>query len=78
MEGGDGNCSGGSGAGKSWRRRIKALSMAFTWGNALRVLLLLILLAAITTAFLTLPVEKVKFPFPLLYSPVKCALDFAR
>lgn len=33
--------------------------MAFTWGSALRIALLLLLVAAVLTAFFTLPVEKV-------------------
>lgn len=43
---------------RPWRRR---LFMAFTWGSALRITLLLLLLAAVVVACFTLPVEKVLF-----------------
>lgn len=43
---------------RPWRRRF---SMAFTWGSALRITLLLLLVAAVATACFTLPVEKVRF-----------------
>lgn len=43
---------------RPWRRR---LFMAFTWGSALRITLLLLLLAAVVIACFTLPVEKVLF-----------------
>lgn len=39
--------------------------MAFTWGYALRITLLLLLLAAVVTAFFTLPVEKILKDFLL-------------
>ncbi|KAH9682925.1 tvp38/tmem64 family inner membrane protein ydjz [Citrus sinensis] len=41
---------------RPWRRR---LSMAFTWGSALRITLLILLVAAVVTACFTLPVEKI-------------------
>lgn len=47
---------------RPWRRR---LFMAFTWGSALRFTLLLILIAAVVTAFFTLPVEKILKDFLL-------------
>ncbi|XP_052190218.1 uncharacterized protein LOC127799952 [Diospyros lotus] len=40
-----------------WRRRLSI--MAFNWTSFLKITLLLLLLAAIATAFLTLPVEKI-------------------
>lgn len=43
---------------RPWRRR---LSMAFTWGSALRITLFILLVAAVVFAFFTLPVEKVSF-----------------
>ncbi|GFY85176.1 hypothetical protein Acr_03g0019500 [Actinidia rufa] len=45
---------------RPWRHR---LSMAFNLGSFLRITLLLLLIVAIATAFLTLPVEKVRFRF---------------
>lgn len=47
---------------RPWRRK---LSMAFTWGSVLRITLLLLLVAAITTACLTLPIEKILKDFLL-------------
>lgn len=47
---------------RPWRRRI---SMALTWGSALRITLLLLLLAAVATACFTLPVEKILKDFLL-------------
>lgn len=41
---------------RPWRRR---LLMAVTWGAVLRISLLLLLLIAITTACITLPIEKI-------------------
>lgn len=43
---------------RPWRRR---LFMAFTWGSALRITLLFLLLAAVVTACFTFPIEKVQF-----------------
>ena len=43
---------------RPWRRR---LFMAFTWGSALRITLILLLFAAVVTACFTFPVEKVQF-----------------
>ncbi|KAE9455340.1 hypothetical protein C3L33_12761, partial [Rhododendron williamsianum] len=43
---------------RPWRRR---LSMAFNWTSFFKITLLILLVAAITTAFLTLPVDKVRF-----------------
>ncbi|KAL5995879.1 hypothetical protein ACLOJK_025952 [Asimina triloba] len=47
---------------RPWRRR---LSMAITWGSVLRITLLLLLVAAITTACFRLPVEKILKDFLL-------------
>ncbi|KAF3457204.1 hypothetical protein FNV43_RR01861 [Rhamnella rubrinervis] len=47
---------------RPWRRRI---SMAFTWGSALRIALFLLIVAAALTACLTLPVEKILKDFLL-------------
>ncbi|KAL6191112.1 hypothetical protein ACLB2K_037504 [Fragaria x ananassa] len=47
---------------RPWRRR---LSMALSWGSALRITLLLLLLAAVATACFTLPVEKILKDFLL-------------
>ncbi|GAV60925.1 SNARE_assoc domain-containing protein [Cephalotus follicularis] len=47
---------------RPWRRRM---SMAFTWGSALRITLLLLLVGAVATAFFTLPVEKILKDFLL-------------
>lgn len=49
---------------RPWRRRF---TMAFSWSSALRITLLLLLLAAVIAACFTLPIEKVPFfshPFP--------------
>lgn len=47
---------------RPWRRR---LSMAFNWTSFFRISLLLLLIAAIATAFLTLPVDKILKDFLL-------------
>lgn len=47
---------------RPWRRR---LSMAFNWTSFFRISLLLLLIAATATAFLTLPVDKVLKDFLL-------------
>ncbi|KAA0033425.1 TVP38/TMEM64 family membrane protein slr0305-like [Cucumis melo var. makuwa] len=47
---------------RPWRRR---LSMAFTWRSALKITLLLLLLAAAVTACFTLPIEKILKDFLL-------------
>lgn len=41
---------------RPWRRR---LFMAFTWGSALRITLILLLFAAVVTACFTFPIEKI-------------------
>ncbi|KAF3791692.1 TVP38/TMEM64 family membrane protein, partial [Nymphaea thermarum] len=45
---------------RPWRRRLRLASMALSisWPSAIRLLVLLLLLAAITTACVTLPIEK--------------------
>lgn len=43
---------------RPWRRRFSF--MAFSWGSGLRITLLLLLVAAISAACYTLPVEKVR------------------
>ncbi|WVY94855.1 hypothetical protein V8G54_033943, partial [Vigna mungo] len=47
---------------RPWRRR---LTMSFSWASALRITILLLLLAAVITACFTLPVEKMMKDFLL-------------
>lgn len=54
---------------RRWRRRFLSSVMAvkLTWASAFRFLLLLLLIAAIATACISLPIEKAPNLFPFLF-----------